>query len=65
MFGRQEGGGGVLQKVVLVTEPVAMELGLPLVEAWANHTAAQSVSSLRFSFFLLSAISLSLSLSHH
>lgn len=50
----RKGGGcyremGVLRELsgfLLVTEPVAMELGLPLVEASANRTPAQSVSSL-------------------
>jgi len=41
---------GVLRDMaafLLVTEPVAMELVLPLVEVWSNHLTAQIVSSLR------------------
>lgn len=41
---------GVLRDMaasLLVTEPVAMELFLPLVEVWSNCLTAQIVSSLR------------------
>lgn len=41
---------GVLRDMaafLLVTEPVAMELVLPLVEVWSNRLTAQIVSSLR------------------
>lgn len=41
---------GVLRDMaafLLVTEPVAMELVFPLVEAWSNRLTAQIVSSLR------------------
>lgn len=38
---------------LLVTEPVAMELVLPLVGVWSNRLTAQIVSSLRsFPLFL-------------
>lgn len=41
---------GVLRDMaafLLVTELVAMELVLPLVEVWSNHLTVQIVSSLR------------------
>lgn len=43
---------------LLVTELVAMDLVLPLVELWSNHLTAQIVSSLRsFSSFPVSLAS--------
>lgn len=59
---------GVLRDMaafLLVTELVAMELVLPLVEVWSNHLTVQIVSSLRsFSSLPVSVATLSSSILH-